>query len=270
MNVEDRMDRKDVEMSDEVHLGEGTQTSPSTGIDLDQFMKKDHPRVLIIDDEMDTLTLIKHLFVKRGFDVASALNGKEALSRMAEVNPSLVLLDIMMPDMDGWQTYENLRKISNLPVIAISAVDQAESIVHALQIGFDDYITKPFNGDEVVARVNNVLRRVTQPSILHRLGFSEIQLILDLETQEIFYEGKRIQLTGKMFEVLALLARNAPHLVNYDEMTYQIWKEKSPSVRNRLKYLIYLLRQELNEVDDRFEIIKNVDRLGYKLVTTRE
>lgn len=257
-------------MSDQSQSEEDLLASASAGIDLDQFMRKDRPRVLIIDDDQDTLTLIKHLFVNRGYDVAGALNGREALIRLADVNPSLVLLDIMMPDMDGWQTYENLRKISNIPVIAISAVGQMESIVHALQIGFDDYITKPFNGDEVIARVNNILRRVTQPATMHRLGFSDIQLILDLETQEIFYEGKRIQLTGKMFEVLALLARNAPHLVSYDDLTYMIWKETSASVRNRLKYLIYLLRQELNEVDDRFEIIKNVDRLGYKLVTARE
>jgi len=242
----------------------------TAGIDLDQFMDKDRRRILIVDDEPETITLIKHLFIKRGFDVAGAMSGKEALSRLTDINPSLVLLDIMMPEMDGWQAYENLRAVSTVPVIAISAVDQTESIVHALQIGFDDYITKPFNAEEVAARANNVLRRATQKNTVNRIGFTEIQLILDLETQEIFYRGKRIQLTGKMFEVLALLARNAPHLVSYDEMTKNIWNETSAPARNRLKYLVYLLRQEMNEVDDTCEIIKNIDRLGYKLITTNE
>jgi len=246
------------------------ETATSSGIDLDRLHLKDRPRILIVDDEPDTVTLLKHLFVNHGFDVAGAVSGKDALTKLPEVNPSLILLDIMMPEMDGWELYENLRALSNVPVIVVSAVSQTDSIVKALQIGADDYITKPFHTDEIVARVNNVLRRSVAKTPISRLGFPEIQLILDLETQEIFYQGKRIQLTGKMFEVLAMLAKSAPHLVNYDDLTTQIWSENSPSARNRLKYLVYLLRQELHEVDDRHEIIKNVDRLGYKLLSTNE
>lgn len=255
-------------MSDIPNSAASEVTSASAGVDLDQFTNKGRPRVLIVDDEPDTVTLLKHLFVMHSFDVAGAASGKDALTKLAEINPSLVLLDIMMPEMDGWQTFENIRTLSNVPVIVVSAIGQSESIVKALQIGADDYITKPFDSAEVVARVNNVLRRVNKKSAINRLGFPDIQLILDMDTQEIFYQGKRIQLTGKMFEVLAMLARNAPHLVNYSELTTQIWNEKSPSARNRLKYLVYLLRQELNEVDNVHEIIKNVDRLGYKLLTT--
>ncbi len=245
-------------------------TTTSAGIDLDQLKKKDRPRILIIDDEPDTVTILKHLFVNHGFDVAGAVSGKDALSKLPEVNPSLILLDIMMPEMDGWKTFDNLRALSNVPVIVVSAVSQTDFIVRALQMGVDDYITKPFNTEEIVARVNNVLRRTEKTTAVSRLGFPEIQLILDLETQEIFYQGKRIQLTGKMFEVLAMLAKNAPHLVNYDDLTTQIWNENSSSARNRLKYLVYLLRQELHDVDENHEIIKNVDRLGYKLVSTSE
>ena len=240
------------------------------GIDLDQLQKKDRPRILIVDDEVDTIAILKHLFVNHGFDVAGAVSGRDALAKLPEVNPSLILLDIMMPEMDGWQTYDNLRTLSNVPVIVVSAVSQTDYIVRALQAGVDDYITKPFNTEEIVARVNNVLRRSDKKSSINRLGFPEIKLIMDLETQEIFYQGKRIQLTGKMFEVLAMLAKNAPHLVNYDDLTTQIWSENSPSARNRLKYLVYLLRQELNEVDDTHEIIKNIDRLGYKLLSAND
>ncbi len=257
-------------MTDQTESALSDIASASAGVDLDQLMLKDRPRILIVDDESDTIAILKHLFVNHGFDVSGAVSGKDALSKLAEVSPSLILLDIMMPEMDGWQTFENLRTLSNVPVIVVSAVSQSDYIVKALQMGVDDYITKPFNTAEIVARVNNVLRRVNRKSSINRLGFPDIQLILDLETQEIFYQGKRIQLTGKMFEVLAMLARNAPHLVNYNDLTSQIWNENSPSARNRLKYLVYLLRQELNEVDDAHDIIKNVDRLGYKLVTTKE
>jgi DNA-binding response OmpR family regulator len=97
--------------------------------------------------------------------------------------------------------------------------------------------------------------------------FPEVELVVDMETQEIFYKGKRIQLTGKMYEVLLLLARGAPRVVTYNDLTMQIWGETSLPVRNRLKYLVYLLRQEMEKVDSEHPIIKNVDRLGYKLLT---
>lgn len=240
------------------------------GLDLDQMTQGNRPRILVVDDEPDTVQLIKHIFQYAGFDVSGANSGKDAIAKMAEVHPSIVLLDIMMPEMDGWQTYTTLRKISDLPVVVISALGQTDVIVKALQMGVDDYITKPFNNEEVIARVKNVLRRIGTRNVLNRIGFPDLELILDLDTQELFYKGKRIQLTGKMFEVLSILANNAPRLVSYDDLTEKIWGEKTPSSRNRLKYLVYLLRQEMDSVDHSMEVIKNVDRLGYKLVTTKE
>lgn len=242
----------------------------SEGVDLDQAAQVSRPRILVVDDEPDTVQLIKHIIQRAGYDVSGASTGKEAIVKLAEVHPSMMLLDIMMPEQDGWQTYTSLRKLSDLPVIVISALDQTEMIVKALQMGVDDYITKPFNNDEVVARVNNVLKRTGTKKTMNRIGFPEIEFILDLDTQELFYKGKRIQLTGKMFEVLSLLSQEAPRLVTYDDLTTKIWNEKNLSARNRLKYLVYLLRQELEKIDPNTEVIKNVDRLGYKLVPARE
>lgn len=242
----------------------------SEGVDLDQMSQATRSRILVIDDEPDTVQLIKHIFQHAGFDVSGANSGKDAISKLAEIRPSIVLLDIMMPEMDGWQTYSTIKKLNDLPVIVISAIEQSDTIVKALQMGVDDYITKPFNNEEVIARVKNVLRRAGTRSVINRIGFPEIELILDLDTQELYYKGKRIQLTGKMFEVLAILAKNAPRLVTYDDLTQEIWGEKSTSSRNRLKYLVYLLRQELDGIDHSFEVIKNVDRLGYKLISAKE
>jgi len=256
-----------VDMSENTNSLQPEKGISPDGVDLDQMMNHSRWRILIIDDEPDTVSLLKLLFVRHGFDVAGCDSGAEALNRLAEINPSLVILDLMMPDMDGWQTYENLRQLSDVPVVVISALGQSESIVRALQSGADDYITKPFNSDEVIARVKNVLRHTESKMNNRRMGFPDIQLVLDLDTQEILFHEKRIQLTGKMFEVLVILAKRAPHLVSYDDLTTEIWNESSTSARNRLKYLVYLLRQELKDVDRR-EVIKNVDRLGYKLITT--
>ncbi len=236
------------------------------GVNLDHAFTLERPKLLVVDDEPDTITLLKHLFQGVGYDVSGAFGGREAIEKIKTLNPNLVILDLMMPEMDGWQTYLRLREFYDSPVIAITALDQAESIVKTLEMGIDDYITKPFFQSEVIARVQAVLRRATQARKANRLGFSSIDLILDLETQEITYRGKRVQLTGKMFEVLLLLARSAPRVVTYDEIAMSTWGENSLAIHNRLKYLIYLLRQEFENIDPNSPIIKNVDRVGYKLL----
>jgi len=237
------------------------------GVDLDQKSPEKRNCILVVDDEQDTVILLKHVLMRDGFDVAGATSGKEALAKINEVKPSLVLLDLMMPEMDGWDTFAQIQKVNDLPVIVISALAQSQYVVKALEQGADDYITKPFDQAEVKARVKAVLRRASKPKVINRIGFSNLQMLLDLETQELTYHGKRIQLTGKMYEVLAFLARKAPHVATYDELLTEIWGENNSSARNRLKYLVYLLRNELNRVDSGCEVIENVDRLGYRLCT---
>lgn len=243
--------------------------SEKSGVDLDQLEVKDRPRVLVIDDEPDTVILLKHIFLREGFDVSGAFSGKDAISKIPEIKPSLILLDLMMPEMDGWETFQNIQSLTDIPVIVISALGQTDSVVKALKMGVDDYISKPFDHTEVIARSQAVLRRAGPKKAVNRLGFPDIDLIVDLETQEIYYKGQRIQLTGKMFEVLVMLAHGAPHLVSYKDIAMEIWGENNTSIRNRLKYLVYLLRQEFSRVDPETEVIKNVDRLGYKLLTEK-
>ena len=237
------------------------------GVDLDKLTPGERPRILLIDDEPDNIILLKQIFQLKGFDVSGAMSGKEALVRIREVWPSLIILDIMMPELDGWQTYQQIRMFSDVPVIVISASRQIDFIVKALEMGMDDYITKPFDQEEVVARVNTVLRRSNRLKRNIRLGFSAIDLILDLDTQEIIYKGEHVQLTGRMFEVLLMLAKNSPRVLTYDEITNEIWGEDSISAHNRLKYLIYLLRQEFARIDPKATLIRNFDRVGYKLIT---
>ncbi len=238
-----------------------------SGVDLDEIEPVNRRRILVVDDEPDTITLLKHLFINDGFNVAGALSGKEALKKINDINPSIIILDLLMPEMDGKQTLEAIRKVNDIPVIVLSAVNQKEEIINLLEHGVDDYITKPFNGNEVTARVHAVLRRAEKPMVINVLSFPGVDLIIDLETYEVTYKGKTIQLTGKMFEVLALLARSAPKVVNYQELSEKVWGENSASVRNRLKYLIYLLRQEFLKIDEKTDLIENIDRLGYKLIT---
>lgn len=240
--------------------------SVEEGVDLDLMSPGERRRILLIDDEPDNIILLKQIFQSKGFDVSGALSGKDALNKVHEVRPNLIILDMMMPDMDGWQTFQQLRRVTDQPVIVISAASQTEDIVKTLNMGVDDYITKPFDPAEVVARINSVLRRRGKRPNNNRLGFSLIDLVLDLDTQEITYQGQLIQLTGRMFEVILILAKNAPKVISYEEITNEIWGEISVSAHNRLKYLIYLLRQEFLNIDENNPVIKNVDRVGYKLM----
>ena len=122
---------------------------------------------LVIDDEPDTVTLLKHILIREGFDVAGAANGKEAINKMNEVQPSLILLDMMMPEMDGWQTIDKMQEISDVPIIILSAMNQSDSIIRALQMGADDYVTKPFNQAEVVARIESIAEGWLHRRVVH-------------------------------------------------------------------------------------------------------
>lgn len=241
--------------------------SAQPGIDLDSLASRNQKRVLVVDDEPDTIMLLKHLLIQHGFNVSGAASGRECLKKIDEISPDLVLLDIMMPEMDGMETLLEIRKTSRVPVIIVSAVDQKGQIVTALESGVDDYITKPFNNAEVIARVNAVLRRTAPSAERNILSFPDVGLEVNLSTYEVIYKSRHMELTGKMFEVFSLLARNAPKVVTYQEISESVWGENSLAVRNRLKYLVYLLRQEFQKVDPEINIIENIDRLGYKLVT---
>jgi DNA-binding response OmpR family regulator len=244
-----------------------TNNSVSPGVDLDEVYTTERVRVLVVDDDSDLVVLVKHILRSAGFDVLSANNGVEALRRAREVQPDLVLLDLMMPEMDGWETLRNLRQFSNAPVIVLSALSSKEEIVRCLYEGVDDYMTKPFYKGEVVARINAVLRRAKQPREATRFNFNKVNLMIDVKTQEISFMNQSIQLTAKEFALLSLLAKNAPGIVSYPVIAQTVWGEDVPNVRQRTKYLIFLLRRKFEEIDPNFELIQSVDRMGYKLKT---
>lgn len=237
------------------------------GVDLDSVQDSNRKKLLVVDDEPDTVILLKHILRHEGYDVAGASNGLEAIEKMKEIQPSLVLLDMMMPQMDGWEAINKIREIANTPIIILSANSQVESIIHALQVGADDYITKPFNQAEVLARIEAVMRRVKGDDKVNRLGIEKLDLVLDTTTHEVVFKNQHIQLTDKMYDVFYLLMQSAPKLVTYQDLTQKIWGQDNVAIRNRLKYLVYLLRQEFNKIDPDANIIDNIGRLGYKLIT---
>ena len=236
-----------------------------TGIDLDAQLQLSQKRVLVIDDDPASVNLIKRIFMENGYNVSGATSGQEGLKKLVDIHPSLVILDLLMPEMDGEDTLQAIRAEMNVPVLIISAINDKKVIIHLLQAGADDYVVKPFDESVLLARAQAVLRRAERSSPNHVFALPEIGLSLDMDTYEVIYQNSRIHLTGKMFDVLALLVRNAPRVVNYQELTMKVWGENTPAVRNRLKYLVYLLRKEFLAIDPSVEVFENIDRLGYRL-----
>jgi DNA-binding response OmpR family regulator len=247
-------------------------TVADIGIDLDQMETMERQRVMVVEDEIDTVLLLKQIFRMAGFNVVSAASGEEALKKIVKYEPDMVLLDIMMPDMNGWETLEYLRQMSEVPVIVCSALGTKHDVVRGLQAGVDDYVTKPFHSEELIERVRAVLRRTQKPKEISRFIFPQVGLVIDQMNQEVIYNDQTISLTQREFAVLSALAKHAPAIVSYETIASEVWGEKetsSANARKRTKYLVYLLRQKFNEAEPDNDLILNVDRLGYKLQTEK-
>lgn len=238
------------------------------GMDLDALVsKEDRKRVLIIDDDPDVVEILKITLRKAGFDVAGALNAQQAIEKCVALQPHLVLLDLMMPQVDGWETFRRLRRITEVPVVIVSAKNEQQDVVQGLDVGADDYITKPFFPPEIVSRVQAVLRRAGPVTPISTYFFPELELAVNLDTKEVIFEEARVELSPKEFDVLSLIAREAPKPVAYETIAHEVWDEDSPGVRNRLRWIIHRLRQKLAENSSADEIIINRRGLGYQLNT---
>ena len=236
----------------------------NVGIDLDETLRR-NKKVLIVDDDPDTVELIKRILRLADFDVASARNGYDAISIVEKIQPDIILLDLMMPDIDGRTTLKNLREVTQSPVIVVSALTGKDSVVDLLNSGSDDYITKPFHRDELVARINAVLRRSKLLSVIDGVSIPETGLTVNFSKREVTFQGQFVQLSPKEYELIELLVKNMPHIVKYKEIAEEIWGENSTYVKNRIKYLVHTIRNKFEEIKPGMEVIITADRVGYRV-----
>ncbi|MDD5370812.1 MAG: response regulator transcription factor [Anaerolineaceae bacterium] len=246
----------------------GMSGATNRGADLDLiYGMETRQRALVVDDDPDTVVLLKEILRGAGFDVTGAFDCHEALKKVTDFPPNVILLDLMMPEIDGWQTFEYLREVTNAPVIMVSAMTGKEMVVRGLQSGADDYVTKPFFNAEVIARVNTVLRRARTVDSPRRYVFPSRSLVIDLETQEVNLAGKMVHLTAREYGVLVVLARHAPRSVPTETIVNEIWGEDTQAARHRIKYLIYLLRRKLETDPDKPTLIQTGELSSYRLST---
>ncbi|MGN0026217.1 MAG: response regulator transcription factor [Clostridium sp.] len=225
--------------------------------------------ILVVEDDIDINNLIKKTLEKSGYSVTQAFSGSEALLRLDINEFDIILLDLMLPGLCGEELIKNIRTKKELPIIVISAKSSLEDKVNVLNIGADDYITKPFQYEEIIARVNSQLRRykksLVQEEEKEDTVFKFRDLILKVESREVIVKDKNIDLTGHEFEILTILVES-PDKVFSREMLYEkVWKNGYYGEDNSINVHISNIRKKIKEIIPDEEYIKTVWGIGFKM-----
>lgn len=220
-----------------------------------------HEPVLIIEDEFAIQSILSELLADAGYDIEVAGDGLEGITKFKEKTFSLVLLDIMLPKIDGYAVCEMIRKESNIPIIMLTALDEEEAQIKAFELEVDDYITKPFSVKLVLMRVEAVLRRVQEketPGQNVVLTFQNIRL--DLSKHSVCVDGKPVTLTNKEYQLAKLFLQNQDRIFTRDNLLNQVWGYDIACEEKNVNIHIMNLRRKLGT-----DIIETIRGVGYRL-----
>ena len=223
-------------------------------------------KVLVVDDDPALLSLIDHTFAREGYDVYSASDGKEALRAFFARHPDLVILDIMMPRMDGWETCRRIREVSDVPIVMLTGRGQDEDIVRGLEYGADDYLTKPFSIKVLLAHARAVLRRAALPPVDYEESttYADDYLTVDLKERHVTVQGEVVKFTPTEYRLLAYLVQNAGHVLTFTQLLENVWGwEYQDDVHYVLVY-VWHLRQKLEENPKNPQYIQTEIGVGYR------
>ena len=218
-------------------------------------------KILLIEDDEGILRFLRRGLSYEGYQVETALDGQEGLTKAREWHPDLVVLDWMLPGMDGLEVCRRLRATGPLPILMLTAKDMVQDRVQGLDAGADDYMVKPFELDELLARIRALLRR-TQPERIPVLVFSD--LTLDTSSRQALRSGREIQLTAKEYDLLELFMRHPSQVLTREMIFDRVWGYDSGGESNVLDVYIRYLRQKL-VVGDEAQLIHTVRGVGYVL-----
>jgi DNA-binding response OmpR family regulator len=220
-------------------------------------------KVLIAEDEQDTLELLSVFFKGKGHEVVGASDGVGTMDLLEQESPDLVLLDIRMPRLNGWEVLEKVRRRGDTPVIIISALDRVDDAVRGLVLGADDYLRKPFDLSELEARVEAVLRR-------SRLNEEEEECIdvgpvrIDDRSKKVLLHGKEIKLSPREYHLLRLLVGSPGRVFGHQEIIEQVWPSENRADTSDVKQYIHLLRSKIETDSTDPRLIVTVKGFGYK------
>jgi len=223
-------------------------------------------RILVVDDDSDIRNLLKRVLESKEREIVTAENGREALVVFSNGNVDLVILDIGLPEMDGWGVLEKIRESSDVPVIMLTAQDSPGDTSRGLLLGADDYITKPFDLAVLDARITAVMRRVEPRTDSSLQVLSIGDLTIDNDSKSVLVRGVEVSLTPTEFELLRLVASRPGHVFSSSEIIREVWKDKRYVTAADVTKYVYLLRKKLGDNPEKPELIENVRGFGYRLI----
>ncbi|WP_194190264.1 response regulator transcription factor [Clostridium chrysemydis] len=228
-------------------------------------MSKD--RILIVDDEENILELLRFNLENSGYDVIGASNGIDALKLVKEKRPKLVLLDIMLPGMDGLDVCKEIKKdkdLKNTSIIMLTAKGEELDKILGLELGADDYMTKPFSIRELLARVKAVLRRTNVVDVKEENFYEKGRIKIDFERYEVLINGEKIDTTLKEFELLEMLIKNRGKILNREILLEKIWGYEYIGETRTVDVHIRYLRKKIEEDDKAPKFIETIRGVGYR------
>ena len=223
-------------------------------------------KIFIIEDEPSIIQLVQHNLEKNGFIVSSSVNGNDGLKELKKFQPDLLLLDWMLPDLSGVEICKNIRKdnsFKNLPVIMLTAKGEEEDKIKGLDSGVDDYLTKPFSFNELMARIKAVLRRSNPNTVSDNLKFDD--LMLDRIEKRVFRDGQEIKLGPTEFRLLEFFLTNPKRVYSRDQILESVWPNNINVESRTIDVHIRRLRQSVN-LKNKKELIRTVRSSGYSLI----
>ena len=230
---------------------------------------KDKPYILIVDDDPNIAHLVQLYLEKEGFDVKVAQRGDDALNEFRKLPPDLMLLDLMLPGVDGWQVLKTVRKTSTIPVIMLTAKDETFDKVLGLELGADDYVTKPFSAAEFLARIRSALRNRRYDDQDGAVGdtFDVADLHIDFSRRQITRSGSEVRLTQTEYNIVSALAHHAGQVMTYSAIIRAVWGSTDEGSIKKLQVNLANIRKKLGERPGDRRYISNELGVGYRMMS---
>jgi DNA-binding response OmpR family regulator len=226
--------------------------------------------VLVVDDDIRILRMMKRMLELEGFQTTVASSGESALKMFEKETPDLILLDIMMPDMDGYTVCQRVREFSQVPIIMVTAKGDDKEKVAGLNIGADDYVTKPFSASEMAARVRAVLRRLGSQNRPVEAVFRHKDLIVDFASHRVMVKNNELRLTSTEYRLLSYISLNAGRVITPDQLLHKVWGEEYIGAPHLLQVNIARLRKKLGDNAKTPSYILTRPGIGYIMAKTAQ
>jgi DNA-binding response OmpR family regulator len=225
--------------------------------------------LLLIEDDAALSETLRFMLTKKGFQVEIANDAITGLQKAYAVKPDAIILDVMLPDMDGWQTCSRFREMSDVPIIMLTALGSEKDVVKGLNLGADDYIVKPVTAEELAARVNALLRRVSRSSMNSGGGGRNSilkcdYLTIDFDKHEVTVDGKRVDLSPTEFRLLSVMARHQGRMLPHEFLLNEVWGQEYIGEIDYLRLYISYLRRKIEKDSSKPSLIHNEWGIGYR------